>query len=93
MIDAVASDYQDSITFLAVAGRSSPDASALRVGSWFSPDRILWGYSDELWPVYEIFGQPASVLISGDDVIVGGWYGALDEAALRAQLDALVAVG
>ncbi len=43
--------------------------------------------------MYEIFGQPASVLISGDDVIVGGWYGALDETALRAQLDALIAVG
>ena len=76
-----------------MAGRSSPEASAQRAGSWFSPDRILWGYSDELWPAYEIFGQPQTVLISGDDVIVGGWYGRLDEAELRAQLDALVANG
>jgi hypothetical protein len=78
---------------VAVAGRSSPEASALRVGSWFSPDRILWGYSDELWSRYEIFGQPKSVLISGDDVIVGGWFGAVGEATLRAQLDTLVAIG
>lgn len=54
---------------------------------------MLWGYSDEVWPSYGIFGQPASVLISGDDVIVGGWYGALDEAVMRATLDALVAIG
>lgn len=93
MIDAVASDYQDQITFLAVAGRSSPEASAQRVGDWFSPDRILWGYDDDLWPTYEVFGQPVSYLISSDDVIVGGWYGAAGEEDLRAQLDFLVAIG
>ena len=93
MIDAVASDYKDSVTFLAVAGRSTFEDSARRVGDWFSPDRILWGYSDEVWGQYEIFGQPASVLISGDDVIVGGWFGAVGEEELRRQLDALVATG
>jgi hypothetical protein len=46
-----------------------------------------------LWPTYEVFGQPFSVLISSDDEIVGGWYGAAGEEELRAQLDALVAVG
>lgn len=81
------------MTFLAVAGRSSPEASAQRVGDWFSPDRILWGYSDELWPTYEVFGQPVSVLISSDDVVVGGWYGAAGEASLRQALDDLVAIG
>jgi len=76
-----------------VAGRSSPEASALRVGDWFSPDRILWGYDDDLWPMYEVFGQPVSFLISSDDVIVGGWYGAIDETTMREQFDRLVAVG
>ena len=63
------------------------------MGDWFSPDRMLWGYSDELWPIYEVFGQPVSVLISSDDVIVGGWYGAVGEQELRSQLDALLAIG
>lgn len=76
-----------------MAGRSSPDASAERVGDWFSPDRILWGYDDDLWPRYEVFGQPVTFLISSDDVIVGGWYGALGEDDLREQLDLLVAIG
>lgn len=70
-----------------------PDASARRVGEWFSPDRILWGYDDDLWSQYEIFGQPASVLISSDDVIVGRWFGAAGEIELRAALDALAAIG
>ena len=63
------------------------------MGRWFSPDRVLWGYSDELWPTYEVFGQPFSVLISGDDQIVGGWYGAAGEEELRTQLDFLASVG
>lgn len=63
------------------------------MGSWFSPDRVLWGYSDDLWSQYEVFGQPVSFLISSDDVIVGTWYGAAGEDDLRAALDYLVTVG
>jgi len=91
--DAVASDYLDRITFLAIAGRSTPEGSAERVGSWFSPDRLLWAYDDGLWATYGIPYQPASVLISSDDVIVGGWPGPLDEEQLRAELDRLAAIG
>lgn len=93
VIDAVASDYQGEITFVAVAGRSSENQSRKRVGDWFSPDRILWGYDDDVWEQFGVFGQPTSVLISSDDVIVGGWFGAYDEAELRAELDRLVAIG
>lgn len=93
VIDAVASDYQDDVVFLAIAGRSSFEASARRAGDWFSTDRLRWGYADDLWALYEIVGPPASILISGDDVVVAGWYGAAGEAALREQLDALVAIG
>ncbi len=93
VVDAVASDYQDQIAFVAVAGRSSEAASRKRVGVWFDPARILWGYSDDLWGQFGVFGQPTTILISSDDVIVGGWAGALSEEELREQLDRLVEVG
>lgn len=93
VVDAVASDYQGQVTFLAVAGRSSLEASRTRVGDWFSPDRILWGYDDSLWTLYEVPYQPITFLISSDDVIVDRWFGALTEAELRTRIDALVAVG
>lgn len=93
VIDAVASDYQDQITFVAVAGRSSEAASRTRVGVWFDPSRILWGYDDDLWALFAVFGQPTTILISSDDVIVGGWRGALSEAELREELDRLVEIG
>jgi hypothetical protein len=93
VIDAVASDYQDRIAFVAVAGRSSESASRTRVGVWFDPARILWGYSDEIWGLFGVPGQPRTILISGDDVIVGGWFGAKSEEELRSELDRLADIG
>ena len=63
------------------------------VGDWFDPDRILWGYDDEIWDLYRAGYQPVSVLISSDDVVVDGWFGPVDEATLREALDRLRAIG
>mgnify|MGYP001569082064 CR=1 FL=1 len=93
MVDAVASDYQDRVTFLAVAGRSTEAASRERVGIWFDPSRILWGYDDDVWALFGVFGQPVTFLISSDDVIVGGWNGARSEEELRSELDRLAGIG
>ena len=51
-----------------------------------------WALDDSVWELYDILGQPASVIVTGDDVIVEGWYGALDEAELRNKLDYLVSL-
>ncbi|MCJ7725215.1 MAG: hypothetical protein MUP76_02335 [Acidimicrobiia bacterium] len=93
VIDAVASDYQGQISFLAVAGKSTPEASADRVGVWFSPDRLLWGYSDDMWALFGVPGQPVSVLITSDGFEVGRWFGEASEADLRAALDQLITYG
>ncbi len=91
MIDAVASDYQDSITFLAVAGRSDFDSSAAEADRLFS-DNLAWGLDESIWDLFGIIGQPASVLISGDDIIVDTWFGAAGEAELRERLDFLASL-
>ncbi len=92
MIDAVASDYQDRVTFVAVAQNSTPEASAARVGDWFSPDRLLWGYSDEIGPWYGVRGQPVSFLITSDGKVAATWFGGIPEADIRAELDFLLEV-
>jgi len=94
VVDAVASDYQGQVTFLAVAGNNSdPGRTRERVGVWFSSERFLWGLDESIWPLYNVPYQPYTVLISSDDVIVDFWFGALSEEQIRARLDALVAVG
>lgn len=93
VVDGVATDYLDEVVFVAVAGRSTVEASRARVGEWFSADRLLWGYDDDLWGTYLVPGQPMSFLISGDGVIVDRWFGAVGELVLRERLDGLLAFG
>lgn len=93
MVSTIAADYQDSITFLAIAGKSDLAASRQRVGVWFDPDLILWAYDDSLWAAYGVPYQPRSFLISSDDIVVDGWFGALSEEEIRQKLDRLAAIG
>ncbi|MDP2622448.1 MAG: hypothetical protein Q8Q29_01460 [Actinomycetota bacterium] len=76
-----------------MAGRSDEASSRQRVGVWFSPERILWGYDDSIWALYEVPYQPITFLISSDDVIVDMWFGALSEGEIRARVEALAEVG
>ncbi len=91
VIDRVAAEYAPAVRFIAVAGRSDLSRTSAAAAELF--DHLDWGLDDAIWDLYGIPGQPASVLITGDDVIVDGWFGGRAEAELRAALDRLVALG
>lgn len=93
IINSLAADYGDDVSFVAVAGRSTIGASRERAGTWFSADEILWGYDDELWQTYLVRGQPVGFLISSDDVIIDQWFGNIGKEAIMERLDTLVAIG
>ena len=90
VVAQIATDYEDEVTFLAVAGRGELDATTERAAELFG-DRLRWGLDDRVWDLYGAIGQPATVLITGDDRITDTWHGLLDEAEIRRNLDALVA--
>lgn len=90
VIDQVANDYINDITFLAVAGRGDLDSTRDRAADLFS-NNIIWGLDDDIWSLYGIPGQPTSVLIA-NGVVVDLWFGALAEPEMRERLDNLVAV-
>ncbi len=92
VVDEIAKDYLDEVTFVAVAGRSSLDETVPVAAELFS-DRLLWGYDEGLWEAYEVLGQPTTFLVTGDDIVIGGWFGEQSEEFIRDQLDGLVAVG
>jgi thiol-disulfide isomerase/thioredoxin len=92
VVDQVAGDYLDDVTFVAVAGRSSYDLTAERAGEWFSGN-LPWGLDDSIWDLYGINAQPVAVLISPDDVIVDQWYGILPDPQIRERLDTALATG
>ncbi|MDK1039198.1 MAG: hypothetical protein QGD91_09835 [Actinomycetota bacterium] len=90
VIDQVANDYINDITFLAVAGRGDLDSTRDRAADLFS-NNLIWGLDDDIWSLYGIPGQPTSVLIA-NGVVVDLWFGALAEPEMRKRLDNLVAV-
>lgn len=74
-----------------MAGRSDFDSSAAVAGDLLS-ENVKWGLDDSIWDLYDVLGQPASVMITGDDFLVDVWYGAIGEEQLRAKFDYLVSL-
>ncbi len=73
---------------IAVAGRSDLEATSRRAGELLGGN-VAWGLDESIWKLYDILGQPASVMITGDDKVVEGWYGVLGEEGLREKFDLL----
>ena len=91
MVDEIASDYLNAVSFLAVAGHAGLDRTAARASELFSAN-ISWGSDESIWELYSVFGTPTTVLITGDNRIVDVWFGALEEEEIRSRLDWLVAL-
>ena len=90
VVDAVAADYQDEVTFLAVAGKGGLDATTQAAASLFS-DNLKWGLDDSIWDLYGVPGQPATILIS-QGVVVDMWFGVNGDEFLRERIDALISL-
>jgi hypothetical protein len=90
VVDEVANDYVDDVTFLAIAGRGDLGATREEAARLFS-DNLKWGLDDSIWDLYGVPGQPASILIA-NGVVIDGWFGALDPAELRSRLDNLISI-
>lgn len=90
VIDRVARDYLDEVRFIAVAGNNtSLEGARARAEELFQ--FLDWGLDDSIWELYNVPYQPYSVLITGNDIILTEWFGAVGEETLREELDRLVA--
>lgn len=81
----------DDVAFVAVAGRSDPGAAEARAAQLFG-DALLWGIGDDVWDLYGVRGQPVTVLLAGNDVMVDSWFGNLPADELTTRIDNLIAV-
>jgi len=76
---------------VAVAGRSDPDAAQSRADQLFG-DALAWGVGDDVWDLYGVRGQPVTVLLAGNDVVVDSWFGNLPAEEIATRIDNLIAV-
>ena len=92
VVDQIASEYADRVSFVAPAWQGSFDATASRAAELMPSGVIQWGL-DENEKVFQAFGvpyQPVTVLITADGTIFQSWAGAKSEAEIRDALDRLV---
>lgn len=87
VVDAIASDYADEVTFVAVAGRASLEATAPVAEQLMPSGNMLWGLDESVWETFGVFGQPVTFVISADDVIVSSWSGLRNAEDIRQTLD------
>ena len=90
VVDRVARDYLEDVRFIAVAGNNT----SLERGRQRALDLFQfldWGLDDSIWELYNVPYQPYTVLITGDDVVLTEWFGAVSEDTVREELDRLVA--
>lgn len=76
-----------------MAWKGSVEDTASRAAQLLTSGNVRWGLDAEeaVFSAYGVPYQPVSVLITDDGIVKTSWAGAVGEADLRAELDALVA--
>ena len=89
VVDAIAPDYEGDVTFLAIAGRSSLDATTVRAAELLQSGVVSWSLDESIWETYQVFGQPVTFAISAGGAVVDSWFGLRDQSEIRTVLDGL----
>ena len=76
-----------------MAWKGSMEDTSSRAAQLLTSGNVLWGLDAEeaIFSAYGVPYQPVSVLITHDGIVKTSWAGAVGEAELRSELDALVA--
>lgn len=94
VVDSIAAEYAEGVDFVAVAWKSSLEATRSRAEELFQSGRILWGLDEEeeIFDLYGVPYQPVTVLIAADKTVVESWDGLRPEEEIRAALDDLISL-
>lgn len=93
VVDEISGEYADRVDFLAPAWKGSLEATAEQAELLLPSGNVRWALdeSEELFSLYGVPYQPATVLIGADGTVVESWLGAKGEEGLRESLDNLLA--
>lgn len=93
VVDSLSIEYSDRVKFLAPAWKATFAATAQQAAELLPSGNIAWGLdeSEEVFSLYGVPYQPATVLIGADGTIVESWLGARSEQQMRESIEALIA--
>lgn len=95
VVDQLAEEFGEQVSFVAVAWKGTLAATAERAAEILPSGAVRWGL-DEAEDVFGLFSipyQPASVLITSDQRIFDRWPGARSEGEMREAIEGLIASG
>lgn len=93
VVDRLSIEYSDRVRFLAPAWKASFAATAEQAAELLPSGNVAWGLdgSEEVFSLYGVPYQPATVLIAADGTVVESWPGARSEEQMRESIEALIA--
>lgn len=93
VVDQIAQDYADRVSFVAVAWKGTFAATAERAVQLMPSGVIKWGLDEEqaIFAAYGVPYQPVTVLIGVDKKVADAWQGLREATDIRTSLDGLIA--
>jgi hypothetical protein len=93
VVDQLAAEYGDRVAFVAPAWKGTLEATTARAAELLPSGKVLWGLdeAEEIFALYGVPYQPATVLITSNGTVFESWSGARDEAGMREAIEALLA--
>lgn len=86
----LARTYQDKVVFLGVAAEDEPNPLDEYLRSHRVDYPVVVDDSQTVWRAYAVREPPAVVIVSKDGMLLRGWPGGIDAAALDGHLKSLV---
>jgi len=92
VIEAIAPDYVDDVTFLAVAWKGTLEDTRDEAARLIPSGNVKWGLDadEEVFGLYGVPYQPVTVLVTHDNIVKTSWPGVLSEAEIRAEIESLI---
>ncbi len=93
VVDRLSIEYSDRVKFLAPAWKGTFAATAEQAAALLPSGNVAWGLdeSEDVFSLYGVPYQPATVLVGADGTVVETWPGARSEQQMRESIEALIA--
>lgn len=94
IVDGIAADYADRVSFVAPAWRSVPESAVSAAAELMPSGAIKWGLDNEevIFKLYGVPYQPVTVVIAADGTVFDQWAGVRKAEEIRETLDEVLEV-
>ena len=92
VVDRLSIEYSDRVRFIAPAWKGTFAATAEQAAALLPSGNVDWALDDseQVFSLYGVPYQPATVLIGADGTVVASWLGGRGEQQMRDAIEGLI---